>query len=111
VRLLRRLRAGRSRGHCGFRGLFDRGARDGVRPRRGSGLRRGRRLLGESDPERQEGDSNESGNGLLHSFLQSPVSVAGSGPTDKAVSATPLPRARPTSCQSHKLSFLERVSR
>src|ERR1019366_3115720 len=68
VLLLRRFRAGRSRGHGGLLGLFGRGARDGVRRRLGPGLRRGRRLLGESDPERQDGDSNESGKGLLHFF-------------------------------------------
>ena len=54
----------------------------------------GLRLVGEGDPERQEGDGNESGKGLLHFFLQSPVSVAGSGATDESISATLLPRAR-----------------
>src|ERR1017187_10465749 len=98
VLLLRRLRAGRSRDLVGRRGPFDRGARGGARRRRGPGLRRGRRLLGESDTKRQQGGSNERGKGLFHSFLQSPVSVAGSGPTGNAVSATPLPapdRRRP----------------
>src|ERR1035437_317534 len=106
-RLLHLLLAGRSLGLGRRRGLLGRVARDRVGRGLGLGLRRGLRLVGESNPERQDGDSNESGKGLLHFVLQSPVSVAGSGFTDETLSATPLPRALQMPCQNDKEYFLE----